>query len=86
MTEYKGYRILPADNLIGYQLQHIGRGSIPNALLGLYTSVQIAKNMIDYYLNYREGKEEVDGETIPSSGSKQIQRRVDNGRKPSNNS
>jgi hypothetical protein len=47
LTEYKDYRILPARNLIGYELQHIGRGSVAGALQGLFTSVKIAKDHID---------------------------------------
>lgn len=77
MTEYRGYNIVPLNNLIGYTLQTVGRGSIPNALKGSFTSVRDARNLIDLY----RGKEEIDGETESSGGSEQVQRRSGNGRK-----
>lgn len=83
MTEHRGYRILPIRNLIGYELQHIGRGSIHSSLLGSFTSLKAAKDAIDTYLN---GKEEMDGKTDSSGGSEQIQRRPYHRRKPVNDS
>lgn len=84
MTEYKGYRILSIPNLIGYELQHIGRGSIHNSISGHFTSVKIAKDSIDNYLKTKEGKEDVDVENNTDSGDQQIQRRSYNRRKSSN--
>jgi hypothetical protein len=81
LTEYKDYRILPARNLIGYELQHIGRGSVAGALQGLFTSVKIAKDHIDSYLR---GKEDNDVEDVSGGGSKQIQRRPYHRRKSPN--
>lgn len=86
MTEYRGYRILPAKNMVGYELQHVGRGSIHSSLSGLFTNVKIAKGLIDDYLKTKEGKEELDGETSSSSGSEQVQRRSYHRRKSTNNS
>lgn len=86
MTEHKGYRIKPIVNLVGYELQHIGRGSIHSSLSGYFTSVDVARKAIDTYLLTKEGKEDVDGEIEASGGSKQIQRRTNYRRKPANNS
>jgi hypothetical protein len=83
MEEYKGYMIKPVENLIGYQVEYIGRGSAHMSLRGYFTDKGIARKFIDKYL---ERKEEEDGEKLQRSGSKQIQRRTYNRRKPANNS
>lgn len=83
MEEYKGYIIKPVPDLIGYQVEYDGRGSAHMSLRGQFTDKGTAKKFIDKYL---KGKEEVDGETIPSSRDKQVQRRINHRRKPSNNS
>lgn len=83
MEEYKGYQIVPADNVIGYEIKYIGRGSNHLSLRGIFTDKRTAKKFIDVYL---EGKEVESGETSTSGRSKQIQRRSYNRRKPSNNS
>lgn len=81
--EYRGYRIVPIHQMIGYEIQYVGKGSLHKSLLGCFTNQSIAKDAIDVYLN---GKEEVDGETSPSSGDQSIQRRSYHRRKPTNDS
>lgn len=81
--EYRGYKILPIINLIGYTIKYDGKGSVHGSLEGSFTSVRDAKKFIDYYLN---GKEEVDGKTDASGGSEQVQRRPYHRRKSPNNS
>lgn len=83
MEEYKGYIIRPLADLIGYQVEYDGRGSAHMSLRGLFTDKGTAKKFIDKYL---KGKEEEDGKKLQRSGSKQIQRRSGNRRKPSNDS
>jgi hypothetical protein len=49
MTEYKGYKIVQGDgnNSRYKQIKPDGRGSIPTALLGLYTTAVEAIQAID---------------------------------------
>lgn len=81
--KYRGYVIKASPSLMSYEIAYDGKGSLHNSLIGSYTSVKVARQFIDDYLR---GKEEVDGETESSGGSKQIQRRPNYGRKPANNS
>lgn len=83
MEQYKGYTIRPCDSLIGYEIEYIGRGSLHLSLRGLFTDKSIARKSID---KYEKRKEDVNGENLQRSGSKQIQRRTYNRRKPANNS
>lgn len=83
MEEYKGYIIKPVPDLIGYQVEYIGRGSAHLSLRGSFTDRATAKKFIDKYL---ARKEEKDGEKLQRSGSEQIQRRTNYRRKPANNS
>lgn len=80
--DYRGYKILPINQMIGYEIRHTGKGSLPLSLSGSFTSYNFAKNAIDIYV---KGKEEVDGETDSSGGSEQVQRRPYNRRKPADN-
>lgn len=77
---YRGYDILPLDNLIGYQVKFSGRGSEHSSLKGMYTSKKDAQKVIDLYL----GKEDDNGETDAGSGSEPIQRRPYHRRKSPN--
>lgn len=83
MEEYKGYVIKSAPDVIGYLVEYIGRGSAHMSLRGAFTDKRLAKKMIDIYVT---GKEEEDAKKLQRSGSKQIQRRVGNRRKPVNDS
>lgn len=83
MEEYKGYMIKPVENLIGYQIEYIGRGSAHISLRGYFTDKAVARKFIDKYL---ERKEEENGEKLQRSGSKQIQRRSYHRRKSTNDS
>lgn len=83
MEEYKGYIIKSVPALIGYEVEFIGRGSQPLSLRGIFTDKRTARKFIDIYIERKEVK---DGEKLQRSGSKQIQRRIDNRRKPTNNS
>lgn len=79
--EYRGYDILPLNNMIGFEIKYIGKGSAHSSLRGMFTSKHDARKLIDLYL----GKEEVDGEADTSSRSEQIQRRPYHRRKSPNN-
>lgn len=83
MEEYKGYMIKPIRDLIGYEVEYIGRGSAHMSLRGYFTDRATARKFIDKYL---EGKEVKDGEKLQRSGSEQIQRRTNHRRKSVNNS
>lgn len=83
MEEYKGYMIKPIQNLIGYQVEYIGRGSAHMSLRGFFTDRGTARKSIDKYL---ERKEVEDGKNLQRNGSEQIQRRTRHRRKPSDDS
>jgi hypothetical protein len=83
MEEYKGYVIKPIPNIIGYEVEYIGRGSAHMSLRGYFTDRRTARKMIDIYVTRKEVE---DGEKLQRSGSKQIQRRTNYRRKPSNDS
>lgn len=55
--EYRGYLIKPAQNNPKcYTIATEGRGGkIPNSMNGLFTSTGIAKQLIDMYLETKEG-------------------------------
>lgn len=81
--EYRGYKIVPVHNLMGYTINYDGKGSVHGSLQGMFTSRGDAQKFIDIYLR---GKEEVDGETDTTSGSEQVQRRAYHRRKPADES
>lgn len=83
MEEYKGYTIKPSHEMIGYVVEYIGRGSAHMSLRGSFTDKRTARKMIDLYTTRKEVE---DGEKLQRSGSKQIQRRTNYRRKPSNDS
>lgn len=89
MLEYRGYVIQPIKNLIGYEIRHTGKGSLPYVMSGIFTSKDIATSVIDQYVNTKdelqERKEQFDGATDSSGGSEQVQRRANYRRKPVNN-
>jgi len=82
MESYRGYIIKASPSLISYEIAYDGKGSLHKSLIGSYTSKHVARQFIDSYL---KGKEEVDVEDNPVSGSEQIQRRPYNRRQPANN-
>lgn len=63
MTEYKGYELRwHALNMV--TVHTIGKGALPKALGGSFTTTAFAKNAIDGYLAVKGGK---DGETASGS-------------------
>ena len=50
MNEYKGYNVVGADLPPMKKITTVGKGSIPAALLGDYTSAGQAHKAIDTYL------------------------------------
>ena len=56
MKEYKGYNIAQ-DMGSHLSIKNIGKGTLPKALRGLYTSHMFAKRAIDQYLS-EKGVEE----------------------------
>ncbi len=63
MTEYKGYELRwHALNMV--TVHTIGKGALPKALGGSFTTTAFAKNAIDGYLATKGVK---DGETASSS-------------------
>ena len=63
MTEYKGYG-LRWDALQLMTIHTIGKGALPKALGGSFTTLAFAKNAIDSYLAEKGAK---NGETASSS-------------------
>lgn len=54
--EYKGYIIELGKNTSQHVIRHTGKGSLPNALSGNFTSLGIAQKAIDKYLETKEKK------------------------------
>jgi len=48
--EYRGYIIEIGDNTANHIIRHTGKGSLPKMLSGEWTSVRIAKTIVDRYL------------------------------------
>lgn len=55
--EYKGYNIEVSPNTSVHEIHHTGKGSLPKALDGKWTTVGMAKRQIDDYLSRKEVKE-----------------------------
>ncbi len=55
MTEiiYEGFKIVPSP-FNSFQVKPNGKGSVATTLRGAYTSVNIAKQAIDSYINVKE--------------------------------
>lgn len=51
MTEYKGYIIEIGENTANHVIRHTGKGSLPKMLHGEWTSVRLARQMVDRYLD-----------------------------------
>lgn len=79
--EYKGYKIARQANMMGYEISHVGRGSLHNSLKGVFTSVEIAKMFIDSYK-----PNEVEDGADATSGGEQVRSGSSNRRKPANES
>ncbi len=67
--EYEGYYIKPSpQHPKTYIVVTSGRGGkIPNILSGMFTSKQVAKDVIDIYLASQPKKEATDAEAKPKS-------------------
>ena len=66
--EYKGYLIKPVAK--SYSVSTAGRGGkIPDLMQGLFTSVGVAIQVIDSYLESKDKKGKQDGEESDKSGS-----------------
>lgn len=60
-TEYKGYKIV-ADKSYGFkEIKASGRGSVHLSLRGKYTTLAVARQAIDTYLDSKQVKD--NGET-----------------------
>lgn len=84
--EYNGFRIVTAQNLIGYEIKHTGKGSLGKSLQGSFTSVGAASNAIKSYLATRKEKGDVDGQTDASDRGEQVHSGPSNRRKSTINS
>lgn len=82
MTEHRGFKIVTASNLIGYEIRHTGKGSLAKSLHGLFTSVGVAAAAVDSYLATRKEKDDVDGQTNPSDRGEPVHSGLSNRRKP----
>jgi len=70
--EYNGYYIKPSKNAPSCNIiVTVGKGgTIPDCLSGMYTTKTLAKADIDKYLLNKPIKEEKNGKTIDTGGSK----------------
>jgi len=70
--EYKSFYIKPhKDHPHCYIVVTTGKGGkIPDCLSGMYTTRTLAKSEIDIYLDNKPIKENKNGETISTGGSK----------------
>lgn len=57
-SEYNGYKIV-SDGTYGYkEIKSVGRGAIPLALRGQFTSEKVARQAIDYHLATKVNKDD----------------------------
>lgn len=58
MSEYNGYKIV-GDGTYGYkEIKSLGRGALPLALRGVFTTEKVARQAIDYYLATKVNKDD----------------------------
>jgi hypothetical protein len=56
-TEYKGY-LIASDGTYGMkEIKPVGKGSVPGALRGAFTSMYMAQKVIDLYMSSKTDKE-----------------------------
>lgn len=58
MSEYNGYKIV-GDGTYGYkEIKSLGRGALPLALRGVFTTEKVARQAIDYHLATKVNKDD----------------------------
>lgn len=58
MSEYNGYKIV-GDGTYGYkEIRSLGRGALPLALRGVFTTEKVARQAIDYHLATKVNKDD----------------------------
>lgn len=53
--EYKGFKIVSDAKYGMKEIKQIGKGALPKALMGRFTTPILAKRVIDYYILSKEG-------------------------------